>query len=387
MMKRILLMKRGAVSAAIARSLRRIERESIALVHSEAEEGVHVEAADEIFIAKLGNDGELDIRDLITRAKEEKIDAIHPGCAPLVGDEELREAAAEAGIAYLGPNLGSGSDSAGLLDDEEALREKLASLDLRYDPGAASDRARAIDVVVLADHHGHIYALPEVEKSLVRDGELFIEEAPSADLIFRADGEALRYFLQDVAIRAVAALELRGIVTVKAAILPDGKIAITGFTLGLPASARLIEMIAPVDLVELQLRIAEGEPLSEELEMLGSTGHAIAAHLRLVQEGDLGRPASEVRFPPAPHRRIRFEPTLLPGGAATRDDGTRLATIVSYAPIRHQSLLQLDRFVAELEFAPLQTTKRSIRELLSNEAFRAGLYDLSTAPRTLNHAK
>lgn len=380
MMKRILLMKRGAVSAAIARSLRRIERESIALVHSEAEEGVHVEAADEIFIAKLGNDGSLDIRDLMMRAGEERIDAIHPGCAPLLDDEELRAAAAEAGIAYLGPS----GEGASLLRDEAALTEKLSGLDLRYEPGAAGGRARAIDIVVLADHHGHIYALPEIEKSLARGDELFIEEAPSADLIFRADGEALRYFLQDVAIRAVAALGLRGLITVKAAILPEGKIAITGFTLGLPASARLIEMIAPVDLVELQLRIAEGEPLSDELEMLGSTGHAIAAHLRLVQESDLGRPASEVRFPPAPHRRIRFEPTLLPGGAATRDDGTRLATIVSYAPIRHQSLLQLDRFVAELEFSPLQTTKRSIRELLSNEAFRAGLYDLSTAPRTLN---
>lgn len=380
MMKRILLMKRGAVSAAIARSLRRLERESIALVHSEAEEGVHVEAADEIFIAKLDGDGALDIRDLIARAKEQGIDAIHPGCAPLVGDEALREATAEAGIAYLGPS----GEGASLVNDEAALSERLGALDLRFEPGAADERARAIDIVVLADHHGHIYALPEIEKSLARGGDLYIEEAPSADLIFRADGEALRYFLQDVAIRAVAELGIRGVITVKSAILPDGKIAITGFTLGLPASARLIEMIAPVDLVELQLRIAENEKLSEELEMLGSTGHAIAAHLRLVQESDLGRPASEVRFPPAPHRRIRFEPTLLPGGAATRDDGMRLATIVSYAPIRHQSLLQLDRFVAELEFAPLQTTKRSIRELLSNEAFRAGLYDLSTAPRTLN---
>ncbi|NLE48195.1 MAG: hypothetical protein GX614_07325 [Sandaracinaceae bacterium] len=380
MMKRILLMKRGAVSAAIARSLRRLERESIALVHSEAEEGVHVEAADEIFVAKLTSDGSLDLRDLIARSKEAGIDAIHPGTAPLVGDEELRALAEEAGIAYLGPS----GDGSVLLSNEEALKERLGALDLRVDASAANERARVIHVVVLSDHHGHLYALPEIEKSLARDGEIFIEEAPSADLIFRADGEALRYYLQDIAIRAVAALELRGIVTVESVILPDGKITITGFTLGLPSSSRLIEMIAPVDLVELQLRIAENEALSDELEMLGTTGHAMAAHLRLVQESDLGRPASEVRFPPAPHRRIRFEPTLLPGGAATRDDGMRLATIVSYAPIRHQSLLQLDRFVAELEFAPLQTTKRSIRELLSNEAFRAGLYDLSTAPRTLS---
>jgi acetyl/propionyl-CoA carboxylase alpha subunit len=382
MFERILIAQRGAAAAAIARSLRRIDRDAVALVLSDSEEGVHVEACDETFVAKQGSDGAVDYGDLATRAKERGIPAIHPGWDTAPAHRQLREACEAAGVVYLGPSL----ESESLLADRTTIAARLEEEGVRFGEVAEEERPRLLDVIVVADHHGNVRALPEIERSLRRGDETQIEEAPSADLIFRADGLAIRHFLLDAAVRTVTALGLRGLVTVHAAISAEGSVRIVDLSLGLPRSGGLIEMISPVDVLELQLLVTEQRELPLELEMIEPSGHAIAAHVRLVHESDLGRPASEVRFPPAPMRRIRFEPALSPGGAATRDDGMTLAHIISYAPIRHQALLQLDRFVAELEFAPLQTTKGTIRRLLSYEGVRAGHYDVTTMDRAAAQA-
>jgi acetyl/propionyl-CoA carboxylase alpha subunit len=378
MFQRILIAHRGAAAAAIARSLRRLDCEAIAMVLAESEEGVHVDACDEIFVAKQGASGAVDFAELTARAKERGIPAVHPGWDVTSSHRALREACETAGLVYLGPSLASER----ILDDRPALTARLDEVGVRFCAVDEVPRPRLLDVLVVADEHGNVRALPEVERSLRRGDETQIEESPSADLVFRADGTAIRHYLQDAAVRSVSALGLQGLVTVHAAISAEGRVCVVGFSLGLPRSAGLIEMITPVDVVELQLLVAEHGELPHELEMLEPSGHAIAAHVRLVHESDLGRPASEVRFPPAPMRRIRFEPALLPGGAATRDDGTTLAHVISYAPIRHQALLQLDRFVAELEFSPLQTTKGTIRRLLSYEGVRAGHYDVTTIERS-----
>ncbi|NLY94512.1 MAG: hypothetical protein GXY23_10855 [Myxococcales bacterium] len=374
MFERILIAKRGAAAAAIARSLRRLDREAVALVLAESEEGVHVEACDEVLVAKLDASGEIDFAELVARGKERGILAVHPGWGSDASHERLRDACREAEVAFLGP---SREDEA-ILADRAAIAARLDDVGVHFGAIEAGERPRLVDVIVVADTHGNVRALPEIERSLRVGDETHIEESPSADLLFRADGLAIRHYLQDVALRAVATLGLRGVVTVHAAISPDGEVRIVDLSLGYPRNAGLVEMICPVDVLELQLLVFEGKELPEELEMIEPSGHAIAAHVRLVHESDLGRPASEVRFPPAPLRRIRFEPALLPGGAATRDDGTTLAHVISYAPIRHQALLQLDRFVAELEFSPLQTTKGTIRRILSFENVRAGHYDVST---------
>jgi biotin carboxylase len=346
-------------------------------VLSESEEGVHVDSCDEIFVAKQGGQGEIDFTDLATRAKERGILAVHPGWDLAPTHPQLREACEAAGLTYLGPSL----ESERILEDRASVAERLDEVGVRFGAVDDAERPRLLDVLVVADEHGHVRALPEVERSLRRGDETQIEESPSADLVFRADGLAIRHYLLDAAVRSVAALGFRGLVTVHAAISADGRVSIIDLSLGLPRIAGLIEMISPVDVVELQILVAEHRELPHELEMLEPSGHAIAAHVRLVHESDLGRPASEVRFPPAPMRRIRFEPALLPGGAATRDDAMTLAHVISYAPIRHQALLQLDRFVAELEFSPLQTTKGTIRRLLSYEGVRAGHYDVTTMDR------
>ena len=377
MLEKILIARRGAAAAAIARSLRRLDREAVALVLSDSEEGVHVEACDAILVAKQGPSGEIDFADLLARAKEAGISAVHPGWGASPSDQALREACEASGLIFLGPSL----EDVRLLEDHEALAARFEEAGFRFGPLVVEARPRLLDVIVASDTHGNIHALPEIERTLRRGDETQIEECPSADLVFRADGLSIRHYLQDVAIRAAAALGSVGLLTVHAAVSADGGASVYGLSRGLPRSAGLVEMACAVDAVELQLIVAEGGELPHELEMTEPSGHAIAAHVRLVHEGDLGRPASEVRFPPAPMRRIRFEPALLPGGAATRDDGMSLAHVIAYAPIRHQALLQLDRFVAELELSPLQTTKGTIRRLLSYEGVRAGLYDTTTMER------
>jgi acetyl/propionyl-CoA carboxylase alpha subunit len=139
-------------------------------------------------------------------------------------------------------------------------------------------------------------------------------------------------------------------------------------------------MVMGLDLVELQLRSAAGEALEDELGPLQGSGHAIEAEVRTSAAPPEPAEVTEMRWPPAPQGRLRVEPSVHPGSIVA-DSGTLLLKTTSYAPVRHQALLSLDRILAATVVRPLETNVPLLRAVLADEALRAGQYDTELLER------
>jgi len=148
---------------------------------------------------------------------------------------------------------------------------------------------------------------------------------------------------------------------------------------GLQVEHTTTEMIAGVDLVELQLRLAAGEPIRDELAKIQPSGSALQARVDAATDPNTGRPfESQVlgaRWPPAPQGKVRIESGVTKGTRIYEALDPLVATVTTYAPNRHDALLMLDRILAEIHLNPLVTNQRLLRKALNHESLRAGQYD------------
>jgi acetyl/propionyl-CoA carboxylase alpha subunit len=135
-------------------------------------------------------------------------------------------------------------------------------------------------------------------------------------------------------------------------------------------------MVTGIDLVGVQLAIAAGEPLPDEVHTVQPSGHAFGAVVGVAPNGVEPRAVREIRFPPAPQRQVRIEPMIVEGQVASEELLDALCRVTTYAPIRHQALLTLDRMLAELDLSPVETTTPRLRDILAQESYRAGQYDI-----------
>jgi acetyl/propionyl-CoA carboxylase alpha subunit len=166
---------------------------------------------------------------------------------------------------------------------------------------------------------------------------------------------------------------------VKFHIDPSGLFWVSDVKIGLPRHHTLIEMVTGVDLVALQLRIASGEPIPEELETVEPRGHALDASILALDQQDAV--VSSYSVAPAPQGRFRATSSATVGMPLPVDDRPLIAKLTAHAPIRHRALLSMDRMLAEMHVEPFSTNVQALRRILSDHAFRAGQYDNESALR------
>ncbi len=173
------------------------------------------------------------------------------------------------------------------------------------------ERPRHIEVQILGDTHGTVAHLFERECSIQRRYQKIIEEAPSP-----AVDERLRAELGAAAVTAARAIGYVGAGTVEFVMAPDGAFWFLEVNTRLQVEHPVTELITGLDLVRLQLEIAEGAPLPPEVTGARISGHAIEARLYAEDPRAGFRPAAGVlhRFDipaaargPHRHRRGRRE--------------------------------------------------------------------------------
>ncbi len=441
MFERILIPHRGEVVVRVARTCRQLGAAAhtvltpgvlgggAAAVHAGACEGAHEVPAEA--------DGKIAVDEIVALAQKLEVNAVYPGYASHRGHAELARALEAKGIQCAAgklahmevvasrPALAAIADQAGVrrvgssapLEDAGdlqayayqegypiALRSTLAGggvgierVDSAEDAPAAYEalkeragevpllaqrwieRPRHIEILVAADAHGERVALCDRERSLSDSGRRFIEECPSPELVFRGDGEALREAMYDAAIRVLEGVQHVGLMTVDFLLDADAHFWLSGARIGLPKQHAISEMVTGVDLVALEIRLAAGEAMPEEATSPRPTGHAVAAWLVANPEADME--PTTFRAPPYPTRRVRVEVSVDDRGVRAVDDGRLIAKITTYAPIRHQAVLTLDRVLAGTRVGPGTTNMAQLRLVLGNEAFRAGQYDTTFIPR------
>ena len=234
--------------------------------------------------------------------------------------------------------------------------------------------ARHIEVQLLGDAMGSIVAIGERDCSLQRRHQKLIEEAPAPGL---TTGE--RRHLHDLAVRVATAGGLRNAATAEFLRDADGTFHFLEVNTRLQVEHGVTELVAGIDIVHEQFRLAAGEPLSAAARTAAAraaepSGHAI--EVRLAAED----PARD--FAPGPGRIDRW---VMPAGPGVRvDTGLRVgdrvppdydnlvAKVMVHAADRDAAIDRLRRALDETEIAGIQTTLPFDRFVARHDGFRAG---------------
>jgi acetyl/propionyl-CoA carboxylase alpha subunit len=238
--------------------------------------------------------------------------------------------------------------------------------------------ARHIEVQLLADAHGQVVALGERDCSLQRRHQKLVEEAPAPGL-----SEAQRRHLHGLAMRLAQAAALRNAATCEFLHDPDGSFWFLEVNTRLQVEHGVTELVAGVDIVREQFRIAAGWPLSPEVIAAGRRAVTPASH---AIEARIAAEDPSRAFAPTPGRVGRW---VMPSGPGVRVDthieaGDRvpadydnlIAKLMVHAPDRDAAIDRLRRALDEVEIGGVQTTVPFHRFVARSDAFRRA--ELST---------
>lgn len=246
-----------------------------------------------------------------------------------------------------------------------------------------------IEVQVLCDAHGNAIAVGDRECSMQRRHQKVIEEAPSPAPFFQGEaGIERRRSLHEAALRIVTSVGYRGAGTVEFVASAEGELFFLEVNARLQVEHCVSEMCSGLDLVEEQLRIAAGLPLSDAARGHVIRGHSIEARIYaedpakhfMPQPGTLSRLVW-----PAARPWLRVEAGYLEGMEVTPYYDPMLAKLVVHGATREEARARLDEVLAETTIAlvgpagPANTNVAFCRALIATPSFLDATYDTATA--------
>lgn len=250
-------------------------------------------------------------------------------------------------------------------------------------------RARELEVTLIADGKGSFASLPEREASLRCNLLPWLIESPSPLFSLQRGGDQLQAGLLESAIEVARTIGLVGVATFEFLVDAHGQTFFLEANSGSPRAPLLTELATDLDLSEVELTIAGGGALPFE-GPAKDFGHGMEVLLWAQDAGKAfaSTPAAlkEIRFPPTPVRKARGE-AAVEVGQSPSEHAPLLARIATLAPIRHQALLQADRFLAESTLLPGPHSLEAVRKCLGHESLRAGQYDQEFLARRFHAEK
>jgi propionyl-CoA carboxylase alpha chain len=254
--------------------------------------------------------------------------------------------------------------------------------------------ARHVEVQVLADSRGTIWALTERDCSVQRRYQKVVEETPSP-----AVSPALRARLLDAARAVTAAVGYLGAGTAEFLLAPDGQFYFLEFNTRLQVEHPVTECLHGIDLVALQLQIAEGAALPPDPPP--ATGHAVEARLYAEDPADGYRPSTgpvhafavpgvdtkfavpAVRFRTGPGvtAGLRLDSGIEPGSQVSPHYDAMLAKIISWAPARAAATRRLAVALAGTVIHGPASNRDLLASVLRSDEFRDGSTDTSLLDR------
>lgn len=339
MFKKILIANRGEISCRVTRTAHRLGVRTVAVYSDADAAAMHVEMADEA--VRLGpapsRESYLCIDKIIAAARSTGAEAIHPGYGFLSENAEFARTCREAGLAFIGPSpeaivaMGSKSGAKALMEkagvplvpgyhgeeqDDAFLLARAHEIGfpvlLKASAGGGGKGMRAVhheseffeslsgaqreaqnafgdqrmliekllveprhvEVQVMADRHGNAVYVFDRDCSIQRRHQKVVEEAPAPGLT-----PELREAMGNAAVRAAKAIAYEGAGTLEFLVDKNGNFYFMEMNTRLQVEHPVSELVSGLDLVEWQLRVASGEPLTFSQAALKTTGHAIEVRL------------------------------------------------------------------------------------------------------------
>ena len=435
MLRRLLIANRGEIVCRIARTAKRLGVTSIA-VYSEADvHARHVRIADEAYL--LGPppaaQSYLDIAKILSLAQRVGADAVHPGYGFLSENAAFAQACTDAGLIFVGPPAAAiramGSKSAskaamaavgvpvapGYHGEDQSLQRLIAEtqrvgfpLIIKASAGGGGkgmqvvnsaaevasavesaqrlartafgdDRllleryfpqARHVEVQVFADSHGGIVSLFDRDCSVQRRHQKIIEEAPAPGL--RDD---VRAAMSQAAIQSAQAVGYVGAGTVEFLVDEAQHFYFMEMNTRLQVEHPVTEFITGIDLVEWQLRIAQGGRLPKRQDEIDLHGAAMEARLYAEDPGhgylpSVGRIA-HLHWPDAAPG-VRLDVGVDAGDEVSTFYDPMLGKLIAWGETREEAADRLRRALTEVEIVGVVTNRALLASVLADEEFRRG---------------
>ncbi len=431
MIRKVLIANRGEIACRIARTCDRLGIATVA-VYSDADRfALHVRAARQA--VRIGPaeaaSSYLDPDAIIAAAQQTGADAIHPGYGFLSERMVLPLRCAELGITWIGPSaeaierMGSkieakriasasgvpcvpgaqGEDDHALARDAEAigfpllvkasaggggrgmrrvdrpedlqaaLRSARAEALLGFGNGALLvekliARPRHIEVQLAGDKHGNLVHLFERECSIQRNYQKLVEEAPAPRL-----SERSRSLMFEAALKLGRAIAYDSLGTVEF-ILEEGEEQpyFLEMNTRLQVEHPVTEEITGLDLVEWQIRIADGQILPYSQEQITASGAAIEVRLNAESPGASFRPETGTIGAITAPQGLRFETGVAAGSAVTAFYDSMIAKLIARGADRAEAVRRLQTGLDELAVFGLPTNQSFLRAVVANPDFVAG---------------
>ncbi|MDH4058022.1 MAG: acetyl-CoA carboxylase biotin carboxylase subunit [Cyclobacteriaceae bacterium] len=439
-MKRIaklLVANRGEIALRIMRSAREMGIKTVAVYSDADRAALHVRFADEaIHIGPSpSSESYLKMEAVIKAAKQTKSDAIHPGYGFLSENEEFAQLVENSGLIFIGPS----PKSIEIMGSKLAAKEAVAKFKVPLVPGTSEpigdvskakkvakeigypilikasaggggkgmrivereenfqeqmDRAvseatsafgdgsvfiekyvtqpRHIEFQIFGDTHGNVVHFFERECSIQRRHQKVIEEAPSSILT-----PELRKSMGEAAINVAKSCGYFGAGTVEFILDEKLNFYFLEMNTRLQVEHPVTEMITGIDLVKLQIKIAEGEKLPFKQEDIKMHGHAIEARVYAEDPTnnflpDIGTLNTYIR---PQGNGIRVDDGFEQGMSIPFYYDPMIAKLVCYAETREQAIAKTIRAIEEYEITGLETTLGFCKFVLKHSAFTSGQFD------------
>ncbi|CAA6658527.1 unnamed protein product [Spirodela intermedia] len=437
--EKILVANRGEIACRIMRTARRLGIRTVAVYSDADRDALHVRSADEA--VRIGpppaRASYLDASAIVDAAMRTGAQAIHPGYGFLSESADFAQLCEAKGLTFIGPpasairDMGDKSASKKIMgsagvplvpgyhgEEQDADFLKLEAEKIRYPilikpthggggkgmrivqgPGEFMDsllgaqreaaasfgintillekyitRPRHIEVQVFGDKHGNVLHLNERDCSLQRRHQKIIEEAPAPKI-----ADDFRFHLGQAAVSAAKAVAYHNAGTVEFIVdTVSGQFYFMEMNTRLQVEHPVTEMIVGQDLVEWQIRVANGEPLPLSQSQVPLKGHAFEARIYAenVPKGFL--PAAGVLHhyrPVAVSQTVRVETGVVQGDAVSVHYDPMIAKLVVWGEDRKAALAKLKDCLLQFQVAGLPTNISFLQKLANHQSFANGLVE------------
>jgi acetyl-CoA/propionyl-CoA carboxylase len=438
MINKILIANRGEIAIRVIRACRELGIKSVAVYSDEDAQAMHVRLADEAYHIGPPSPREsyLNIEKIVDTAKKAGADAMHPGYGFLSENANFIDACEKAGIIFIGPRsetmrfsgdkmavktvakkigipvvpasdgilddvekavdvaekigypvllksaFGGGGRGIRLANEEKQLRQEfeMSSMEAKAAYGRAAmfvekflPRIRHIEFQLVRDSHGNAVYLFERECSIQRRYQKLVEVAPSP-----AVDEKARHTIGNMVVKLGNEINYLNAGTVEFICDEKRNFYLIEINSRLQVEHPVTELVTGVDLLKLQIHIAQGEPIPFKQSDLKLNGCAIECRINaedpLNDFAPSSGPVPSCIIPYGPG--IRVDTYLFPGCTVSGYYDSLVAKLLAWGRDSHEARLRMKNALNEFYIEGIQTTIPLHKTIMDDPAFIAG--DLST---------
>lgn len=432
--KKIFIANRGEIACRVISTCRALGIEVVSIFKEGEEDLPHVTQSDEAIC--LGDGTLLETylnQDLLLKlVKETGSDAIHPGYGFLSENAEFAKKVKAAGVTFIGPS----PESMVLMGDKKESKKSMEEIGVPLVPGyhgndqsvenliseakkigfpllikataggggkgmrivekegdfeealnAAKREAmnafgndlvllekyitspRHIEIQVFSDSHGNHLHLFERECSIQRRYQKIVEESPSVALT-----PELRQKMTDVAVKITKHIDYLGAGTIEFMLDTDNSFYFLEMNTRLQVEHPVTEYVTGQDLVEWQIRVAEGNPIGVEQSELTQKGHAIEVRIYAEDPDNDFLPSvgTLTQVGQTQLNDVRCDTGYVDGNEVSVNFDPMCAKLIAYASTRELAVNKLQAGLNDFPFFGVVTNRNYLQRILASKPFREG---------------